>query len=242
MSAVVLHADTEGPFVRAGFTTRHGGVRSGASESLDLGVRSAHLTANLDLALAALHPGWSSSDAVLLDQVHGNEIVEATRAVGPDAVIGAADGVWTAHPDVVLVVRTADCVPVLVEADGRVGAAHAGWRGIASEVLPRLLDAMRAAGSTRFRVTIGPHIGADIYETGAEVVDQITKSGVPRRLLVRPDPLRVDLGAALRWQASNWGVDEVGSVGGCTSGPDFFSYRRDGGVTGRQAGLIGLLS
>ncbi len=84
-----------------------------------------------------------------------------------------ADALVTRQPGLALVVITADCAPVLFAADGIVAAAHAGWRGAVAGVLEATLDAMRTLGARDIRACVGPCIGQDSYEVGADVADQV---------------------------------------------------------------------
>lgn len=233
--------------VRHGFTTRVGGVSTGPLASLNLAMRPGETPENLienwDRAAAALDPSWRSSNIALVEQVHGGEVIQVDAPSGPLEVLGRADAMVTTRTDIVLAVRTADCVPVVLEAAGCIAAAHAGWRGVAAKVLERTVEAMRELGAFEIHAVVGPHIGVEAYEVGREVVEGICATGVPEPVFVRAgERPHVDVGAAAAYQLQRLGV-RVRRDSPCTfSEPRFYSHRRDAGVTGRQAGLIGRLA
>ena len=169
-----------------------------------------------------------------MHQVHGAEVIDADRTtsyVKADASVARA-------PGTVCVVKIADCMPVLFADEKRtvVGAAHAGWRGLASGVLEATLDAMRASA---VHAWMGPAIGPSVYEVGDEV-----RAAFPGHEAAfkanRPGHWLMDLYAIARRKLEARGV-RVHGGGFCTySEKDrFFSYRRDHGQS-RMAAVIWL--
>ena len=110
-------------------------------------------------------PAWIS-------QVHGIAVVDAA-SVQPGQPVRVADASIATAPGVVCAVMTADCLPVLfADLAGKVvGAAHAGWRGLAAGVLGETVAAMRAAGAGEITAWLGPAIGPTQFEVGADVLD-----------------------------------------------------------------------
>lgn len=225
------------------FTDRLGGVSAVPFDSLNLALEGdddpAACAANLRIVLDDFAPGDQLAD---LHQVHGCDVVtpaeRATDGPPPDA-----DGIVTDRPGVVLMVRAADCVPVLLaDAEaGVVGAAHAGRPGLAEKVVPATLARMRELGATRITAWIGPHVCGACYEVPAAMRDEVgavvpdavatTSWGTPS----------LDLGAGVRAQLAAEGVTVHSPPGAarCTrESPDLYSYRRDGRRAGRQAGLV----
>jgi polyphenol oxidase len=194
---------------------------------------------------------------VSVKQVHGTDIlilegqgqsarVEAGREAGWDALV-------TNQPEVVLTVRTADCVPVLLHdpVQGVVAAVHAGWRGTMAGIVALTVTRMvqRFGSKPRnTRVGIGPSIGPCCYEVDAVVLDALRRTGVDYRRVVN-DTVdgkgMLDLGALIRFQAETAGVpsgsiDRVELCTGCH--PDmFYSYRRDRAVVGTMVSGVMLL-
>ena len=209
------------------FTTRRGGVSEGPYASLNLGLKTdddpERVRANRE-KVARLVGGRVAQP----HQVHGMRVVTADPDAGtaPDA-----DGQVTAEPGVAPVVLVADCLPVALVAPEGVAMLHAGWRGLAGGLLDEGVRALRALGATRMAAAIGPGAGACCYEVGPEVHAAFGIDDPPDR--------RLDLKAIARERLEAAGVDEVHDCGLCTMcDPErFFSHRRDGGVTGRQAGV-----
>lgn len=151
----------------------------------------------------------------VVDQVHGSTVVRATAAVN----YGPADALFTTEADLPLAIFTADCLGVALIADGAVGVAHAGWRGVVAGVVPNLVEAMTDAGFPPLRAGIGPGINSCCYEVGADVAEQLpgfvseTTWGT----------VSVDLPRAVRGQL---GALEIWEAGECTkcSAP-FHSHR-----------------
>lgn len=177
-----------------------------------------------------------------LSQVHSNKVVNGSQ-IG-DVV--CADAVVTDQKNVVCAVLTADCLPVLFsDFDGKVvGAAHAGWRGLAGGILENTVSEMRELGAKNLFAWLGPAIGPRQFEVGKDVLECFTdtlgdvseyfeeKQGCKGKFLA-------DIYGLARLTLQRVGVTDVYGGDHCTvSQPQqFFSYRRDG-VTGRMASLI----
>lgn len=216
------------------FTTRRGGVSRGPFATLNLGRFTdddpAAVSRNRDL-LAEL-AGIPRERVAQGFQVHGAAV---RRVEGPPYTTsppGEADGQATALLGVAALVLVADCLPIALIAPGAIAMVHAGWRGLAGGVIEQGVSAVRElAGDVPIAAAIGPGAGPCCYEAGPEVHAALPGCSRGRN---------VDLPAAARRQLEEAGVAAVHDVGLCTICADptlFFSHRRDGGVTGRQAGL-----
>lgn len=186
-----------------------------------------------------------------LKQVHGTGVADLDVAHAGEGQ-PEADASVTARPGVVSVVRTADCLPVLfAAADGSVvGAAHAGWRGLAAGVLEATMAAMRARmpGATPLRAWLGPAIGPARFEVGPEVRTTFLAADAAAEAAFIPgnaDRWLCDLYALARHRLAAGGVSEVYGGGLCTYSDEarFHSHRRDvqhRGMpgTGRMASLV----
>jgi len=229
-------------------TTRRGGVSPGpygdgaGGGGLNLGVHvddsPAHVARNRALLRAQL-----SSDPVWLSQVHGAIVVDAAIAADAAAGVPVADASFARQPGVVCAVQTADCLPVLFAdvAGCVVGAAHAGWRGLAAGVLEDTVEAMRTAGAQEVVAWLGPAIGPAEFEVGQDVVDAFAARGADAAAF-RPrggGKYLADIYALARAALGRAGVMRVSGGDRCTvtERDTFYSYRRDR-VTGRQASLI----
>ena len=147
-----------------------------------------------------------------------------------------ADGQASTLDDLAAVVLVADCLPVALIGQGGVAMLHAGWRGLAAGVLAEGVRALAEMGvGGPLAAAIGPGARGCCYQVGDEVREAFAEHG--QQVL---DGDRLDLAAVARLQLRQLGVAEVHDTGLCTictSSSLFFSYRRDGGVTGRQAGI-----
>jgi YfiH family protein len=141
---------------------------------------------------------------------------------------------------VVLLVRAADCVPVLLAdpSAGVLGAAHAGRAGVAAGVVPATVEAMRDLGATDVTAWVGPHVCGDCYEVPVALRDEVAAAVPETRATTSWGTPSLDLGAGVRAQLEVAGARVV-DVSACTrESPDLYSYRRDGAGSGRLAGLI----
>ncbi len=245
--------------VSALMSTREGGVSAPPFDSLNL--RPAALPGDVVDDAAAIAENQRRFAAALgarpvwLEQVHGADVV---RLSADDLAAGRpfhrADASISTEPGVGCVVQVADCLPVLLcDRAGRVvGAAHAGWRGLAAGVLERTVQAMcEAAGLVpdQLLAWLGPCIGPRQFEVGADVLAAFGANAAapdPTRFVARPRP-----DGAPRWLANlpqlardrlhAAGVTQVSGGSWCTveDASRFFSFRRDR-TTGRLAAGIAL--
>lgn len=226
--------------VHALSTTRGGGISRPPYDSLNLGAHvgdsSEAVTANRE----SLHAHADlPAEPVWLQQVHGVNVVELSRQAADHT---QADAAFTRESGPVCAIMTADCLPVLLAAaDGRaVGAAHAGWRGLAAGVLPATVRAMGVVPAD-LMAWLGPAIGPAAFEVGDEVRSAFLArdAGNAACFVPRGDAWLADLFALARRQLVSLGVQAVYGGGECTytDAARFFSYRRDG-ICGRMASLI----
>ena len=227
----VLRLEAPLGHARAVFSTRLGGVSEGPYESLNLGVltddEEDRVRHNRGLLARAL--GRERGSVAMGHQVHGAEIQVRDR-VAPDEGLAQVDAQITTSPALTPLVLVADCVPLILAAPAAVAAVHCGWRGIAAGIVMRAVEQVRALGGGPVTAVVGPAIGPCCYEVGTEVLDRFAAQGPT-----------LDLPAIVRAELERLDVD-VHAAGLCVScnAELFFSHRRDGGVTGRQAGLAWL--
>ncbi len=203
-----------------------------------------------DMAQAdSLPPGLPAAPR-WLKQVHGIAVADLDAEEGAGERV--ADASFTTRSNVVCVVRTADCLPVLLAAtDGRVvGAAHAGWRGLAAGVIEATVAAMRArcGGDVPLQAWLGPAIGPQHFEVGEEVREAFLAADPgagPAFTSGREQRWLCNLYLLARQRLAHLGIREVAGGGHCTYAEEarFFSHRRDvqhrgQGATGRMASCI----
>lgn len=231
--------------VRVAVSTRWGpGVSSPPFERFNLGAR------NGDAAEAVAHNRRALRSALALPgaphwlrQVHGTTVHHVHSAPGEDEPV--ADAVVTRLPGQPLAILTADCLSVLFASmrGDAIGAAHAGWRGLAGGVLESTLDAL-CIPPAELLVWLGPCIGMASYEVGVEVHAAFTASDAGAAACfepTRPGHWRCDLVALARRRLVRAGVTRVHGGGFDTcADPRLYSYRRDGAGSGRFATLIWL--
>ncbi len=184
-----------------------------------------------------------------LTQVHGNTIVHMGRKEVTPA--READGMLTTEQNVLLGIKTADCVPLLLVAPHKrsVGALHAGWRGTQKAIALRAVEICAEqwdVAPTQLWVALGPSIGGCCYQVGHEIGEPLFArwgDGQPTTWNRRGDKGYLDLRAINRMQLIQAGVPQtqIHSVGPCTfCHPDeLTSYRREGAQAGRQFSVIG---
>ncbi|MGU3776938.1 peptidoglycan editing factor PgeF [Burkholderia metallica] len=257
------------PRVGALITTRAGGVSEGPygrrqgedvlPGGMNLGLHTGddpvHVAANRARLLALA----GQPNAAWLEQVHGAQIVRADEVIAAAPAAAApvqADASVTDQAGAVCVVMVADCLPVLLcDAQGRaVGAAHAGWRGLAAGIVEQTaarVAALAGGATDALHAYLGPAIGPRAFEVGADVRDAfldtapqsehdetrlgfVAIDGAPGKYLA-------DLYALARLRLGRAGVAHVSGGTACTVTEQdrFYSYRRDR-VTGRMAAAIWL--
>jgi YfiH family protein len=232
------------------FSTRLGGTSPPPFDSLNLGnPNGCEVQDDYDriwdhyrrLQVAAGCPG---RELCRVHQVHGG-VIARVRAGEPFDTSVKADAVIGTDVERVLSVRVADCVPILIASgDGRtVAAVHAGWRGVVARIAPAVLGQIDAPPD-RCLAAIGPCIGFDAFEVGPEVLAAFRAAfGDDAPLRQRPDGKgHVDLRECVRRQlvAAGMPADRIDTTDRCTfrDAAEFFSHRRDDGVTGRMAAII----
>jgi hypothetical protein len=226
------------PGARAVFTTRRGGYSSGPYRSLNLGAHTEDDVQVVAHNRDALRAAVDAPPLSFVHQVHGAEVRRATGPTPLPFKHPRADGQVTDRPGLAPAALAADCLPIAVAGDRAVAVLHAGWRGLAAGVIAEGVRALREIGvESELAAAIGPGAGGCCYETGAEV--HAAFAGIPGAR----HGANVDLKAVAGHQLAAAGVADLADIGICTicSDPELlFSHRRDGGITGRQAGVAWL--
>jgi YfiH family protein len=209
-------------------------------------------------AAGVMPEGWTLG----CDQVHGNRIAvvsepvsehEAPEGFRHDDALHAGefpqtDGLITTFPGLLLVIRTADCLPLFLvdPVEKMAGLAHCGWQGLKVNLAAETAGRMVGVGASAdvLEAWMGPCIQCGSYEVGTELVESFRKSYPDGE--VSPDGMHLDLRAVARQQLLNAGLrpDHIHECDECTFAGDdrFHSYRRDGEAAGRMLSFVGFSS
>ncbi len=233
------------------FTERTGGVSAGAHASLNLGDACgddpACVRENRRRALAALSPKADPARLVNPLQVHGDKVVCIT-ADDPESLAAAqaearsgADAVAVSVPGVPVLLCYADCVPVMIVAEGGFAVVHSGWKGTYARIAGTAaadLAAITGAHPRTMSAYIGPHILGGEYAVDPGLAERFAAAFGARALV---GARNVDLGACIASTLVDAGLDAACIFDdeiSCFSNPDrFFSYRASGGTCGRHGAL-----
>lgn len=228
--------------VRAGTTTRQGGVSKAPWDSFNLGDHvndePQAVAENRRRLREARH---LPAEPLWLEQVHGIDVIDAATAHGrPIADASVADRLG-----LVCAVLTADCLPVLLcDVQGtHIGAVHAGWRGLVNGVIEQTVLRMGRPANDLL-AWLGPAIGPTAFEVGEEVRQAFIAYDAAAAVAFVPSPSGrwlADIYHLARLRLQRLGVNQIYGGHWCTYNDSerFYSYRRDG-VTGRMASLIWL--
>ena len=236
------------------FTTRLGGVSTGAVGSLNIGIHRGddpeNVLKNYEILGNAL--GFAPKDTVLSHQTHTDIVLPVTDAhkgaglFGPE--LPECDGLVTNTPGVALVIFTADCTPILLHdpVTGAVGAVHAGWRGTAAGIAQKAVQAMQThygCDPANIRAAIGPNIKQCCFETDGDVPKAILASlgeAAKPHILSKGEKYYLDLTAINAEFLRRAGVLEIEIAPQCTRcDPErFWSARVHGNARGSQGAVI----
>jgi len=237
--------------VRHGVFTRHGGVSAAPWDTLNTGLtvgdRESDVHENRRRIFTAL--GSDTESVFDVCHVHSDRILHA-GAPRREAQIQQADGMVSRTSGITLMMRFADCVPLLLYDPGKkvVAMAHAGWKGTALRIAARVVEAMvDTFGCIPADVIacIGPSICIEHYQVGHEMpgrFHRFTEDQIQKLFLQRGDNLHLDLWQANEIVLQDAGVGQIENCRICTACTveDWFSHRAEHGITGRFAAVIGL--
>jgi len=236
-----------------GFMGRRGGKSVGRYAGLNVSYRVGDdnkvVSQNVCDMKAAI--GIHDGKIVTMQQVHGDNLIEVTDKTMKEA--GEADGMVTAESGVYLGVLTADCVPLLfIASKQRLAAAvHAGWKGTLGGIASKTVEYFKkryGVSACELEVALGPAIGVCCYEVNDDVATPLMKKWgalTTASIAMKQGKPHINLSRLNRDILRAAGVPgaQLFQIGPCTScaNDEFFSYRREGGETGRQIGVVGWL-
>jgi polyphenol oxidase len=249
--------------VGALMTTRNGGVSRVPFDTMNLRLEVGDIPASVLQNRARLEH-LTGATSIYLEQEHGNRVVRLTADdLDPTLPPIIADACVTSEPGIACTIMVADCLPVLFAApQGRaVGAAHAGWRGLAQGVLEQTLAGVCQVADCEpyeVQVWLGPCIGPTAFEVGADVLQAFgfdpqaigAAADMAGRYFTPLNPTLASNEEGPKWLGNlpllaydlltAAGARQITGGIWCTvHGADkFFSYRRDCGISGRMAALV----
>ena len=246
-------------FISHGFLSRIGGISKAPFSSLNFDMRDGDSAANIELNKIAAGKlfGFDASRLLTINQVHGNDVLIINKPTRDTFTLSktSADAIITNQCGIAIGVLTADCVPILLADPVKkiIGVVHAGWKGTAKGVVQKTVETMvKQFGSDKkaLLAAIGPSIGSCCYKVDEVVAKEF---GGNEYLIPLYPPLKkgeskgdfewgLDLKRANFIQLLNMGILEknISVENLCTSCRNdlFFSYRKDGKITGRQLNFI----
>jgi YfiH family protein len=238
------------PGIFHGVFSRIGGVSPAPWNSLNLGGTVGDSPTNVreNLSRILSVSGFSQDQLVQVKQIHSSKVVKANQAA--DA-FEEGDAITTERPGLLLLMRFADCVPVLFfdPEHSAIAIAHAGWKGTLNGVVSEVVRTMERNFGTspdKLKAGIGPSIGPDHYQIGSDVVVK-AKQSFPQQyekiIIQESDQVKLDLWKANQIQLEKVGVKDIEIANICT-GCDlqhWYSHRAEKGKTGRFGAVIGML-
>lgn len=232
--------------------TRHGGLSPSPWKSLNFGASVGddvkRVIQNREKAMAVLQ--LKTENVYDTFQIHSTEIVLTDRPLPPNEIHIKADAIITNKPNVTLMMRFADCVPILLfdPVNRVIGISHAGWKGTVYKIAGKTVLKMNQNYGTNpnhVLAAIGPSIGPDHYSIGNDVIEKVNLSfGDKAEQLIIYDHGKTffDLWRANQVILNEIGVYKIEVAGICTNCNmnDWYSHRGEHGKTGRFGVVIGL--
>jgi YfiH family protein len=231
---VIWHAARTGPVAFA-FTDRLGGASEGPWGSLNLGTSNGDDPALVAENIRRLGDELGVARLVRMTQVHGADVTWSGDVA--DGTVPVADALLTDRPGDGVLVRVADCTPIVLAAPGEAlaGVVHAGREGLVRGVVAAAVDALRGRGASRLEAFVGPRACGRCYELPESMADAVAAVVPAARSTTSWGTPAIDVGAGVVAQLADLGVQVTDlGVHECTIEHDrWFSYRRQGQDSGR---------
>lgn len=227
--------------VISGFSTRHGGVSAPPFNTLNFGYDTEDDRSNVrdNHTIFCRFLGVDMADVALMEQEHGSRV----RLIDSGGVYPRTDGMITSTPGIMLSVRIADCIPLLLFDPVKkvIGTVHCGWRSLLGGIAEKALEMMelhRSVITENVLAALGPSAGQCCYEIGQDLAERLR----PESVTTRDERLFGNLRWELIYRLRNAGVKkhQIEIISDCTICAEslYFSYRRDGVMSGRMMGYI----
>jgi polyphenol oxidase len=231
--------------VRFAFTDRFGGASQAPYGELNLGSAQGDEAAAIAENFRRIAAGFGvdADKLVRVSQVHGRD-VQIVRPGDelPTQPQPRADAMVTTRTDVALCVRAADCLPVLLadRVNGVIGAAHSGRKGLYVGVVPATVEAMRQLGAERITAVLGPYACGNCYEVPEEMRAEVAERVPASYAETSWGTPSIDVAAGVTAQLAELDCTVINATSCTIESENLYSYRREGPVSGRLAGLIRL--
>lgn len=213
-----------------------------ANLAFHVGDNLADVLENHDLLARQL--GYNRHSLIHMRQIHSNKITIIDQTYNFDTP-PECDALITDHPNIPLMVMSADCTPILLydPVHKAIGAVHAGRAGALNEIVTKTIQSMRENyGSIPddIHAVLGPSISGCCYEINSAIAEETISKGYPEALRLENEKIFLDVNTILSIQLKNLGVEKVEVIDECTAchNDRYFSYRADQQRTGRIAGVI----
>lgn len=228
------HEETVGSVTFA-FTDRDGGVSDGPWQSLNLGTSNGDDPARVEANLARLAAGLGVERLVRMTQVHGADVAWVDEL--DEGQVAVADVLLSRTPGVGILVRVADCVPIVLVAPGQsfIGVVHCGRAGLVAGAVRAAVHELRAHGASSLQAWLGPRACGRCYELPADLADAVAATAPAARSTTSWGTPAVDVGAGVMAQLEALGVrtTDLGAKECTIEHERWFSYRRQGHDSGR---------
>lgn len=225
-----------------GFTSkRFGGVSKGKYEGLNLGVNTRDETANVFKNYKLLQSRYRLNNIVILNQVHRADVLEVTSENYTEVYLSNGDGLFTLESDIALGIQTADCFPVLLAGKKGIAALHCGWRSLNAGIIENAIKLFEKYNDFPDHAFLGPGICGCCYEIKDDMVKMLNKKYQPETALTALGngsykfDLRKEAQNAFTFNKIRF-IEECKLT--CCHSNGFYSYRRDGGDTGRMISVV----
>ena len=227
-----------------GFFSRYDGVSKAPYDSLNCGVHTGdhpdHIQENIRRVWQDISP---DANLCLLHQTHSTNIIcLSQQMITQPLQFFHGDALITKTNKLILGIVTADCAPILFydQKAKIIGAVHAGWKGALHDIIEKQVNAICAMGGNQedIEAVIGPSISSEIYQIGEDFYQNFLSIDDDYQMFFtkKADGLYFDLRAFCAAKLQKAGIKHIAHLKG--EADQYFSHRRDAGVTGRQMSLI----
>jgi hypothetical protein len=234
-----------------GFFTREGGVSPTPFKSLNISVSTGDVTSNVLENRNRIFQSIGRPVSSMFDvwQIHSDVVVCTEKPRGLNVETQKADAIFTRNPELTLMMRFADCVPILIydPVEMVVGIIHAGWQGTVNEIASksiRMICATYGCKPDNIHALIGPSICPNHYEVRENVAREAKRvfQDDEQIIIARGDHYFFDLRQANQEVLLRAGVSNVHQTRLCTAcdTESWYSHRAESGKTGRFAVVIAL--